>query len=144
MDTEYKVTTLTPIIGQSAPPAQDGAPTTSAPAPGTQGAPGVQGQPQPNPMQPIIMMVLMMVVFYFILIRPQQKKMKEHQNLLTTLGKGDKIVTTGGLIGTIINIKGENVSIRSSEAKLEIRKSNVAEVLEKSSQTAASTPADES
>ena len=47
----------------------------------------------------ILPLVLIMGVFYFLLIRPQQRKMKEHQEMLKKVGKGDTIVTTGGLIG---------------------------------------------
>lgn len=45
--------------------------------------------------------ILMVVMFYFLLIRPQQKRFKEHQAMIDALKKGDKVVTSGGLIGTI-------------------------------------------
>ncbi len=132
-----------PVLGQATPPPQDGQPVMESPAPGSTGQ-GPAQPPPPNPLMQFLPMIIMIVVFYFILIRPQQKKMKEHQNLLSALGKGDKIVTTGGVVGTVINIKGDTLSIRSSESKLEIRKSNVAEVLEKSSSASQSAVLDES
>lgn len=49
-------------------------------------------------------LVLIFGVFYFILIRPQQKKQKEHQAMLGSLAKGEKVVTGGGIIGTVVKI----------------------------------------
>ena len=47
-------------------------------------------------------LILIFVVFYFLLIRPQQRKVKQHKEMLSNLKRGDKIVTSGGIIGTII------------------------------------------
>lgn len=126
------------IIGQTTPPAQDGVPVSTPGTPGT-GEPGQQPQ-GPSPMAGLFLPVLMIVVMYFILIRPQQKKMKEHQKLLSKLSGGDKVVTTGGLIGTIITIKEDKVSLRTGDSKVEVRKSNISDVLERS--TASATPAE--
>ena len=69
----------------------------------------------------ILPLVLIMGVFYFLLIRPQQRKMKEHQDMLKKVGKGDTVITTGGLIGRVIKVVddhelqvevGENVKVR--------------------------------
>ncbi len=49
-------------------------------------------------------LIMIFVIFYFLLLRPQQKKMKEHQNMLSALRRGDKIVTNGGIIGTISKV----------------------------------------
>lgn len=53
----------------------------------------------------LVVMVLMFVVMYFFMIRPQQKKQKELKEMRKTLQKGDKILTQGGLFGTIIEVK---------------------------------------
>ena len=82
-------------------------------------------------------MLLMGVILYVILIRPSQKKAKEHALLLKTVKAGDKIVTTGGILGVIISVKDKSVSIRSADTKLEILKSSIGEILEKSAATAA-------
>jgi preprotein translocase subunit YajC len=58
--------------------------------------------------------VLIFGVFYFLILRPQQQKLKKHQNILANLRRGDRVVTTGGLIGTISKIVDE------SEVQLEI------------------------
>lgn len=53
-------------------------------------------------------LVLIVVVFYFMLIRPQQKKMKEHRNIISALRRGDKVVTAGGIIGTVSKVVSDN------------------------------------
>ena len=58
--------------------------------------------------------VLIFGVFYFLILRPQQQKMKKHQNILANLRRGDRVVTSGGLIGTISKVVDE------SEVQLEI------------------------
>ena len=54
-----------------------------------------------NAMVQFLPLVLIFVVFYFLLIRPQQKKQKEHRTMLDTLRRGDRVVTGGGIIGTV-------------------------------------------
>jgi preprotein translocase subunit YajC len=77
----------------------------------------------------------MVVVFYFILIRPQQKKAKDHNTLLKTLRSGDKIVTSGGVVGVVVTVKEKTVSIRSADTKMEVLKSAVAEITERSGES---------
>jgi preprotein translocase subunit YajC len=78
------------------------------------------------------------VVFYFILIRPQQKKAKDHTILLKTLRSGDKIVTTGGVVGVVVTVKEKTVSIRSADTKMEVLKSAVTEITERSGESSES------
>jgi preprotein translocase subunit YajC len=56
---------------------------------------------------PLIMMAVFVVIFYFLLIRPQQKKQKEHQAMLSKIAAGDEVVTAGGILGRVIEI-GDN------------------------------------
>lgn len=77
---------------------------------------------------------LLMVLMYMLMIRPQKKKQKEHEKLLTELKKGDKVVTTGGMFGTIFAIdedKGRIVLRISEQTKLEFLKSSIASRVEK-------------
>ncbi|MGL1862339.1 MAG: preprotein translocase subunit YajC [Pseudodesulfovibrio sp.] len=64
---------------------------------------------------PLPMLVLMFAIFYFLLIRPQQKKQKTHKAMLNDLGKGDKVWTNGGILGTITNIDGDNLTIEIAQ-----------------------------
>jgi preprotein translocase subunit YajC len=65
------------------------------------------GAPAGSTLTPFIMMAVFVVIFYFLLIRPQQKKQKEHQAMLSKLAAGDEIVTAGGILGRIIEV-GDN------------------------------------
>ena len=79
-------------------------------------AQGAQAAPEASPMWSFVVpMIFMVVIFYFLLIRPQQRKAKEHKALLDNLKKGDRIITSGGLIGTIINIEDPLVIIEVAD-----------------------------
>ena len=72
-----------------------------------------------------IPLILIFVVFYFFLIRPQQKKVKDHKLMVESLKRGDKVITTGGIIGTIERVMDNDraeVSI-SDEVKVEVVRS---------------------
>ncbi len=86
----------------------------------------------------LVPMVLLFVIFYFVLIRPQQKKAKQQAEMLKTVKSGDKIVTTSGIIATVITVKDDSVSVRSADAKLEITKGAIAEIRERSGESSAS------
>jgi len=76
-----------------------------------------------------IPLIFIFVIFYFLIIRPQQKKQKEHQGMVANLKKNDEIVTTGGLYGTIVNIKEKALVIRVDEnTKVEVEKNSIAYV----------------
>jgi len=63
-----------------------------------------------------IPLILIFVIFYFFLIRPQQKKVKEHKAMVERLKRGDKVITTGGIVGTVERIiDNEKVEINISE-----------------------------
>src|SRR5438093_2920911 len=102
------------------------------------GKPTQPGQQPPPFWTSLVPLVLLVVVFYFALIRPQQKKQKDHAQLLKTVRPGDKIVTTGGIVGIIVSVKEKTLSIRSADAKFEITKSAVAEITERSGEPSAS------
>lgn len=87
-------------------------------------------QPTPNAgILNFIPLIFIFVVFYFLILRPQQKKQKEHNETIKGLKKNDEVVTTGGLYGTIVNIKEKSIVLRIDEnAKIEIEKNSVAYV----------------
>lgn len=90
------------------------------------------GQQPPPIWTSMVPLVLLVVVFYFALIRPQQKRAKQHAELLKAVKPGDKVITSGGLVGVVISVKEKTVAIRSADAKLEITKSAIAEIVERS------------
>ncbi|OJF16361.1 MAG: preprotein translocase subunit YajC [Bacillaceae bacterium G1] len=77
-------------------------------------------------------LILMLVVFYFLIIRPQQKRHKERMAMLDALKKGDRVVTIGGLHGTIVDLNDDQVVLRVNEnTKLTFDRNAVNVVLNK-------------
>ncbi len=74
-------------------------------------------------MAQFIPLILIFVIFYFLLIRPQQKKVKEHKAMVENLKKGDKVVTSGGITGTITRI------VDNDKIEVEITDNVVVEVI---------------
>ena len=86
-----------------------------------------------DPLSFLIPMGAIFLIFYFLLIRPQQRKQKEHENLLKGVGKGDRVVTSGGIHGVvtgtsedvltleIANLKGDRVRIKVDRSRIDRR-----------------------
>ena len=86
-----------------------------------------------DPLSFLIPMGAIFLIFYFLLIRPQQRKQKDHENLLKAVGKGDRVVTTGGIHGLvtgvsedvltleIANLKGERVRVKVDRSRIDRR-----------------------
>jgi preprotein translocase subunit YajC len=92
-------------------------------------APGAPGAPAGFPISMFAEMALIFGAFYFLLIAPQKKKQKEHEKLVAKLQSGDEIVTTGGIFGTITNVKDDRFVVRVSDStKIEIGKGFVQSV----------------
>lgn len=86
----------------------------------------------PSLITSFIPILLLFVIFYFLLIRPQQKKQKQHQALISNLRRGDKIVTNGGLYGTVVDVKEHVIVLKiADDTKVELVKNAVATVIEK-------------
>lgn len=82
----------------------------------------------------IIPLILVFGIMYFLLIRPQQKKLKEHQQMITALRRGDQVVTGGGLVGKVTKVKdGENeVEVEiASGVQVRVIRSTITTVLNK-------------
>jgi preprotein translocase subunit YajC len=86
--------------------------------------------PIPPGVMQILPILLMIVVFYFLLIRPNQKKQQTWQQMLSSLKPGDRVTTTGGIRGIILNIKDDAIQLRVApdNIKLEVVKSAIASV----------------
>ena len=68
----------------------------------------------------IIMLVLMIAIFYFMLIRPENKRKKEAEQMRSAVKKGDKITTIGGIVGTVVDVKEQNIVIETSADQVRI------------------------
>jgi preprotein translocase subunit YajC len=69
----------------------------------------------PQAIHQFLPLILLFAIFYFLIIRPQQKQQKEHKAKLEALSKGDKIVTTGGLIAEIVKVEEDFIKIKLSD-----------------------------
>ena len=103
-----------------------------------QGAPAAPG-PGGSPYSFIFMMVAFVIIFYFMLIRPQQKKQKEHRGMLENLRRGDRVVTGGGIIGTVNRVvSAEEVEVDiASGTRVRVVRSTITNVLAKPDPAAA-------
>jgi preprotein translocase subunit YajC len=97
--------------------------TTAAP-----GAPGAA--PTQNPLVSLTPVLFIGVIFYFLLMRPQQKQQKEHRRMLDALKPGDRVLTQGGIYGTISNLKGNVVVLKIADnVKVEVSRTAIAQVI---------------
>jgi preprotein translocase subunit YajC len=91
-------------------------------------APGAPAAPSTFSM--LLPFGLMFVVFYFLLIRPQQKKVKDHENMVKGLQKGEEVVTNSGIIGRIHGLTDKVVTLEvDNNVKIKVLKSQVASVV---------------
>ena len=72
----------------------------------------------------MVMLVVMLAVFYFMLIRPENKRKKEAEEMRGSVKKGDKVTTIGGIVGTVVDVKENNIVIETSadQVRIEIAK----------------------
>lgn len=80
----------------------------------------------------LIFPIALIVIFYFLLIRPQQKRAKEHKRLVANLGRGDEVITTGGMLGLVTEVGEAYATVEIAEGvEVRIQKSAVSQVLPK-------------
>jgi preprotein translocase subunit YajC len=93
-------------------------------------APPTGGQ-TPNPLIQLVPLVLIFVVFYFFMIRPQQKKQKDREKLLDDIKRGDRVVTIGGIHGTVAGIETEKKTVLvqvAENVKIKFERSAIANI----------------
>jgi preprotein translocase subunit YajC len=79
-----------------------------------------------------------LAIFYFILIVPQRRQLKEHETLVSALQKGDRVVTAGGLIGEILQIKDDQVQIKTGTATVVVERNRIVKRTTPAGETTAS------
>ena len=88
------------------------------------GQPGGEGAP--NPIGGFLPLILIVVIAYLLILRPQMKKQKAQQRMIDELEKGDEIVTSGGIHGSIANIKDDTIVLKVAEnMKIEVTRTAV-------------------
>ena len=87
-------------------------------------------RPQGNFITALIPFILVFVIFYVLIILPSRKKQKKHQEMVEALKSGDKIVTTGGIYGTVMGVKEDRIERKvSSNVKVDVTKNAIAVIL---------------
>ncbi|MGR3540711.1 MAG: preprotein translocase subunit YajC [Hasllibacter sp.] len=87
-----------------------------------------------------IPLILIFAIMYFLLIRPQQKRLKEHQNMVAALRRGDRVVTGGGIVGKVTRVKDEDAEIEieiAKDVKVTVVRSTIQQVVSKTEPAAA-------
>ena len=81
----------------------------------------------------LLPLILIFVVFWFLLIRPQQKKMKQHREMIAAIRRGDRVLTAGGIIGTVTKVLGEaELQVEIAEGvRVKVARATISEVLAK-------------
>lgn len=93
-------------------------------------APAAGGQP--DPIMSFLPLIIIFVIFYFLLIRPQSKRAKEHKNMVASLGKGDEVVTNGGLLGKIVELDDNFISIEVADGvQVRVQRQSVSSLMPK-------------
>lgn len=86
--------------------------------------------PAPNPVLSFVPMVVVIGILYFLIIRPQQKQAKQHRAMVDNLKSGDKVLTQGGIYGTVISLKANVVQVKIAEnVKIDVARSAITQVI---------------
>ena len=100
-----------------------------APPPGGGGPGGSQLMPT------LVMFAAMFAIFYFLMIRPQQRQKQQREQMLRQIKRGDRVVTTGGIFGTVTNLSDATVTLRvADQVKIEFERSAIGRVVEAQSE----------
>jgi preprotein translocase subunit YajC len=95
-------------------------------------APAAAGAQQGSPFVTLVMLAVLFGAFYFILIRPQAKRAKEHKAMIAALGKGDEVVTAGGVLGRVSGLGDAYVTVEIAEGvEIKVQRQAVQTVLPK-------------
>ena len=94
-----------------------------------QGAQAQVAAPQQNPIMSFVPIILIFAIFYFVLIRPQKKVQANQLKMIEALKKNDEIITSGGIIGTIVNMQDNIVTLRvDDDARIKILKGSISKL----------------
>ena len=84
----------------------------------------------------LIMLLILFAIFYFLLIVPQQKQAKKHREMINSLKKGDRVITAGGIVGTVTGITDDTITVQIADGvKIKVAKSYIATKLKSENQS---------
>lgn len=104
-----------------------------------------QGPPPPNPFSSFLMLLVPMgLVWYFLILRPQSAQKRERQNMMASIKKNDRVCTIGGIIGTVTNVKDDEITLKvdeSNNTKITFQRSAIARIVHADAAPADAPPA---
>ena len=84
----------------------------------------------PNPISMFLPFIGMFAIFYFLVFRPQSQQRKQHEQMLKNIKKHDEVVTTGGVFGTVVNVRSDSFTLRVDEnVRIEVEKTAIARLV---------------
>ncbi len=89
----------------------------------------LQQAPTGSPFAGFIPLIAFVLIFYFLFIMPQRREQKRHREMIAALNRGDQVVTMGGLVGEIVAIKEDLVTIKSGDARVVVERARIARLL---------------
>jgi len=93
------------------------------------------GAPQGGGFSMLIMMAIIFAIFFFLIIRPQRRKQKEHQALVQSLKGGERVITAGGIFGTIDRVMEDRVEIKvDKNTRMQVLKTSISTIVDQSGQ----------
>ncbi len=92
---------------------------------------GAEAQTTQSLITLVVMLVAFAAIFYFLLVRPQRRRQKEHRDLLSSLKRGDRVVTAGGIYGTIEDMTEDSVTLVVEEGKIRLAKGSIVDKVRK-------------
>lgn len=81
-----------------------------------------------------VQMLAIVAIFYFLIIRPKVQQEKKHRERLSQIKKNDRIVTVGGIVGDVVHIKDDLITIKSGESRIVVQRERVADILSERSE----------
>ncbi len=92
---------------------------------------GAEAQTTQSLITLVVMLAAFAAIFYFLLVRPQRRRQKEHRDLLSSLKRGDRVVTAGGIYGTIEDMTEDSVTLVVEEGKIRLAKGSIVDKVRK-------------
>lgn len=93
------------------------------------------GGGQPNMFTALLPIIIIFVIFYFLLILPARKKQKQHQNMIAALKGGERVITSGGIYGTVTRVMEDRVEIKiDKNTNIQVTKPSIAAIIDQQGQ----------
>jgi preprotein translocase subunit YajC len=85
----------------------------------------------------LVQMLLIFAIIYFFMIRPKMKQERKHRERVTQLKKGDEVITAGGIVGEVVHLKDDRVTVKSGESRIVVMRERIADIPSKDQERSA-------